>query len=103
MRATLVLMLLMAFTPRLVSATAQIPDEIVIDGASRALFTEPEPFVRYLDDSGQHAKLKPNLNGEMCTASWRGCKAYWEIRLHLPPRHHRPAPGEGEVRSTLSE
>jgi len=55
-------MLLMAFTPSLVSATVQIPDEIVVDGTTRALLTEPEPFVRYLKDSGQHAKLQPYLN-----------------------------------------
>jgi hypothetical protein len=74
-----VLMLLMAFTPSLVSATAQIPDEIVIDGNTRALLTEPEPFVRYLDDSGQRAKLQPYLNGGICSASWRGFRAHWQI------------------------
>ncbi len=79
MRATLVLMLLMAFTPSLVSATVQIPDEIVVDGTTRALLTEPEPFVRYLKDSGQHAKLQPYLNGAICSASWRGFRAYWKI------------------------
>jgi hypothetical protein len=51
----------------------------VIDGEPQRLITEPEPFVRYLDDSGQHAKLKPYLNEEMCSASWRGFRAYWEI------------------------
>jgi hypothetical protein len=76
---TLVLMFLLAFTPSLVSATVQIPDEIVIDGNTRALLTEPEPFERYLNDSGQHAKLQPYLNGAMCSASWRGFRAYWKI------------------------
>jgi hypothetical protein len=79
MRATLVLMLLIAFTPSLVSATVQIPDEIVIDGTTRALLTEPEPFVQYLNDFGQHAKLQPYLNGAICSASWRGFRAYWKI------------------------
>jgi hypothetical protein len=72
-------MLLMAFSPSLVSATTQIPDEIVIDGKTRALISEPEPFVRYLKDSGQHAKLQPYLNGSICSASWRGFRAYWRI------------------------
>jgi len=79
MQTTLVLMLLMVFTPNLVSATTQIPDSIVIDGNSRALLTEPEPFVRYLDDSGQRAKLQRYLNGGICSASWRGFRAYWQI------------------------
>ena len=57
----------------------QIPDEIVIDGTTRALLTEPEPFVRYLKDSGQHAKLKPYMDGSLCSASWRGFRAYWTI------------------------
>ena len=79
MRATLTLMLLLAFAPSLASATAQMPDEIVIDGEPRPLFTEPEPFVRYLDDAGQHPRLGPFLDGSLCSASWRGFKAYWKI------------------------
>jgi len=57
-RATLVLMLLMAFTPSFVSATVQIPDDRD-RRHTRALLTEPEPFVRYLKDSGSMPSSSP--------------------------------------------
>lgn len=76
MRTTALLVLLLLAAPSLARATAQIPDEIVIDGESRILFTEP--FLQYLSES-VHAKFKPYLNWPPCTASWRGFRAFWRV------------------------
>jgi hypothetical protein len=66
-----------ASLPNLTYATAQIPDQIIVDGKPHALFTEP--LTRYLVESGRHSKLKPYLTG-MCSGSWRGFAAEWRVQ-----------------------
>lgn len=64
-------------------ATAQIPDEIVIDGESHPLFTEP--LASMMSESDLMAVLEKHGLG-MCTANWRGYMAEWRIhkqRLEL--------------------
>ncbi len=76
-------------------ATAQIPDRIVIDGRTELLFTEP------LQDAFRtHMKLQSNLmehlSKSMCSASWRGYMAIWEVRenaLFLVAVHVDPCGG----------
>ena len=60
-------------------ATAQIPDEIVIDGKTEALLTNPlEPVLRSNDwFRNPYNKYKPNGT---CSALWRGYRATWEVR-----------------------
>lgn len=60
-------------------ATAQIPDEIVIDGKTEALLTNPlEPVLRN-NDWFQHPYNKYKPNGT-CSALWRGYRATWEVK-----------------------
>lgn len=60
-------------------ATAQIPDEIVIDGKTEALLTNPlEPVLRS-NDWFRHPYNKYKPTG-MCSALWRGYRATWEVK-----------------------
>jgi len=61
-------------------ATAQISDQILIDGQTELLFTEP-----LQDGMRANPKLQKNLMSHIseknrCSASWRGYAATWEIR-----------------------
>jgi len=59
-------------------ATGQIPEQILIDGKPNILFSEP--LQNLLKNPAQMEKLRPYLSNLLCTASWRGYMAYWEIR-----------------------
>jgi len=59
------------------AATAQIPDEILIDGRVGILFSEP--LENYLRVPGNFARLKPFLTEGRCSASWRGYRATWQV------------------------
>jgi len=59
-------------------ATAQIPDEILVDGERQLLFSEP--FSGFLAESGQAAKLAAFQGKGSCTASLRGYAALWAIK-----------------------
>ena len=59
-------------------ATAQIPDEILINGERASLFTEP--FSTYLLATDSVKKLEPFLHRHPCSGSWRGHVAFWEVR-----------------------
>ena len=78
MRVSTLVLLLIALAPVCAFATGQIADEILIDGKSRMLFSEP--FMPYLSDPSEQAKLKSYLSGVICSASWRGYRAHWKIR-----------------------
>lgn len=66
-----------ASLPNLAYATAQIPDQIIVDGKLHDLFTQP--LTRYLVESGKQSKLNPYLT-DTCSASWRGFAAEWRVR-----------------------
>jgi hypothetical protein len=74
---------LLVFTTR-VQATAQIPDQIIIEGVSHSLHAEPfSPYVSII----------PMQFHGRCTASWRGYRATWEIiekKLYLLSIHVSP-------------
>lgn len=74
-KALLSLILLIASSS--VWATAQIPDEIEVDGQSAVLHTEP--LVPLIQSPGFQAKLEKVLPERSCTASWRGYQARWVI------------------------
>ncbi len=59
------------------SATAQIPDTLVVDGEPQPLFAEP--LGPYLRAPERHARIKPYLRLG-CSGNWRGYVARWEIR-----------------------
>lgn len=60
-------------------ATAQIADQLVIDGKSERLISEP--LWQALRD---HPQLQQNLlkyiSKDKCSSSWRGYMATWEVR-----------------------
>lgn len=60
-------------------ATAQIPDEIVIDGKTEALLTNPLESVLHSNDWFRHPYNKYKPNGT-CSALWRGYRATWEVK-----------------------
>ncbi|XHS79822.1 hypothetical protein ACFJGW_07530 [Burkholderiaceae bacterium UC74_6] len=74
---TLLIVALLAM-PIAARATAQIPDEILIDGERSPLFSEP--FSMFLQVTDSTKKLEPFLNEYPCSASWRGHAAFWEVR-----------------------
>ncbi len=78
MRVSTLVFLLIALAPVCAFATAQITNEILIDGKSRMLFSGP--FIPYLSDPSEQAKLKSYLSGALCSASWRGYRAHWKIQ-----------------------
>lgn len=60
-------------------ATAQLPDNIVIDGVREKLFANPlEPALKA--DKELAARFYPLLPKGMCTAVWRGYVATWQVR-----------------------
>jgi hypothetical protein len=60
-------------------ATAQFSDQIVIDGRSEQLFTEPLESALHADP-GLRYNLMRRIPDNGCSASWRGYVAGWEIR-----------------------
>ncbi len=72
-----VITLIFAFICSAAGATAQIPDQIAIDGAPEPLFSNP--FMPIARQDAQYAKLRSFLKGA-CSASWLGFTAAWEIR-----------------------
>jgi hypothetical protein len=60
-------------------ATAQIPDQLLIDGKAEPLFSEP-----LLSAFRANPHLQQNLMRRIpdagCSASWRGYLATWEVR-----------------------
>lgn len=77
-RHALLLFLLWGVLSGRAAATAQIPEEIVIDGKSQILFSEP--LNQYLLQRGKLALLEPHLSKERCSGSWRNYQGTWEIR-----------------------
>ena len=72
------LLLALFFIACQAKATAQIPDEILVDGRVEMLFSEP--LNAYLARPGNLAKLKPYFAKQRCSGSWRGYKAKWQVR-----------------------
>jgi hypothetical protein len=68
---------LTTFAPTIVGATAQMPDEILLDGETSRLHSEPLNHLlgRRPEDGG----IKLDRPFGMCTASFRGYKATWHI------------------------
>lgn len=72
-------------------ATAQVPDQIIVDGERLMLFSEP--LHELLGHFMEQGKLGPNHQPGRCTASWRDYVATWELRgdqlflvsIHLNP------------------
>lgn len=62
-------------------ATAQFPDQIVIDGKTEMLFAEPLQAALQADHALQR-NLMRRISKDRCTASWRGYVATWEIRAN---------------------
>jgi hypothetical protein len=62
-----------------VEATAQFTDQIVIEGRSEQLFTEPLEPALHADPELRY-KLMMRISDNRCSASWRGYVAGWEIR-----------------------
>lgn len=61
-----------------VQATAQIPEEIVLDGQRQPLFSEP--LQDYLKASGRGPQFVRLLSNARCTGSWRNYRGSWEVR-----------------------
>lgn len=60
------------------SATAQIPDQLTIDGQTVALYAQPiHPLLSQRPDLKK--KVDRYIKGG-CSASWSGLRASWEIR-----------------------
>lgn len=55
-------------------ATAQIPDEIVLDGQRHPLHSQPFDKILWSGPS-----LPPEIRLLDCTANWRGYRAFWTI------------------------
>lgn len=61
--------------PIVANGTAQIPDEILIEGVRHPLYAEPlSPILR-----ANPGVLREFVAGS-CSASWRGYQAFWAIR-----------------------
>ena len=61
-----------------VFATAQFPELLLLDGKSRAMFTDPlEPWLKVQQNAD---RLKPYVSEQRCSASWRGYRGTWEIK-----------------------
>ena len=75
----IILFILFLFTAGWAEATAQIPDQIIIDGRTERLFTEPLQGAFHINK-----RLETNIGEYMspgyCSASWRGYVATWEVR-----------------------
>ncbi|MEO7254953.1 MAG: hypothetical protein ABIZ64_12050 [Casimicrobium sp.] len=74
-----------------VAATAQIPDELMIDGKRELLHTLP--LTGELSDKYREQVLRKYSSEGRCTASWRGYVATWELksnRLQLRSVHANP-------------
>lgn len=65
--------------PSTAEATAQFSDQIVIEGRSEQLFTEPLEQALHANQELQY-KLMRRISDNGCSASWRGYVAMWEIR-----------------------
>lgn len=63
-------------------ATAQIADELVVDGKPNILFAEPLGPALEADPKMQE-RLKKYISESRCSASWRGYKATWEVRENV--------------------
>lgn len=59
-------------------ASAQIPEEILLDGKSEDLFSEP--LNQYLLQDNHLALLEPLLSKQKCSGSWRDYRGVWEVR-----------------------
>lgn len=59
-------------------ATAQISDQITIDGKVHALFSEP--FSDYLRKNRDVIPKLKSFSKSGCSASWRGYQAHWDIK-----------------------
>lgn len=80
-------------------ATAQISDQIVIDGQTEQLFDEPLQQALQADPQLQH-NLMSRVSKDLCSASWRGYVATWEIRangLYLVTLQVDPCSGHKRV------
>lgn len=79
--AQIVLAILACAVTTAADATAQIPDEIVIDGRTESLFAEPLQEAFRANRWLQH-NLAQRTSKNGCTASWRGYVATWEVRAN---------------------
>ena len=58
-------------------ATAQIPDEVEVDGKKELLTTEA--LQSLIKMPGMRAKFEKHIPSETCSASWRGYQAQWVV------------------------
>ena len=96
--ARMVFALIACAVTTLAEATAQISDQIMIDGQTEMLFSEPLQQAMRVDPALQH-NLMSRMKGR-CTASWRGYAAAWEIRaneIYLVTVQVDPCSGRKEV------
>ncbi|MDH5179698.1 MAG: hypothetical protein OEZ39_17735 [Gammaproteobacteria bacterium] len=93
---TRVIGLLIFILPGAAFATAQIPDDLVIDGKRHAIFTEPLRL--YLENNKQAAEILRKEISNTCSASWRGYRGFWQItdnklyliKLEVDPCDNQP-------------
>ncbi|MGY1424153.1 hypothetical protein [Lysobacter sp. A289] len=64
--------------PRVSHATAQIPDEIIMNG--QTFMTHSQPLAKVLTLEPQEGGIRLDRPFGECTASWRGYRATWELR-----------------------
>jgi hypothetical protein len=79
-----VAVLLLVSVPLVALATAQIPDEIVLDGEPSRLHSQPLDALLWRKPESVGSKLAWPRG--TCSANWRGYRAFWQIldnRLHL--------------------
>ncbi|WP_431101912.1 hypothetical protein [Roseateles noduli] len=58
-------------------ATAQIPEEIVLDGRVEQLLTEPLNVI--LREDKNLDRLRPYVSEDVCSGAWRGYRGTWAI------------------------
>ena len=68
---------LLVLLPSLAVASAQIPDEVVLDGSATPLFAEP--LRARLSIAPNEGYLTIDFDPGQCSASWRGYRAFWKI------------------------
>lgn len=72
----LVLLISLMLLPKAVLATAQIPDRLIYEGETYALFNEP--LEEYFTE--KNPRPKDVFPSGYCSACWRGYIATWEIK-----------------------
>jgi hypothetical protein len=96
--ATRIGVLCLLLVPACVSATAQIPDTIEVDGERMELFSQP---LRQLEQANPRAwrKLARYRQGMQCSAAWFGVLASWKVqdeRLYLAAVRASPCSEDSE-------